>query len=327
MGEKKQLAPLLVAIVLLCGVLYAVHPDGLMSWLPDYLDSLEQPPVSRPTDPSDPVNPTDPVDPADPVDPVDPADPIDPIDPPSTPSTPVTPPDPPITDDPPVTPDPPAPPYRYSSDVSAYLDAIFTVYDDVLLVNKSHPLGASYVPSDLVILDYELTNGRKLVQLDRTAADALTAMMLCMRADGIDDVFVTSGYRSYNNQKQLQNHYVEQEQAKAKAKGESISRAEALEIVRTYSAEEGKSEHQSGLCIDFITTGMHNELDNAFEDYEAFDWLQENACQFGFILRYPKDKVNITEYSYESWHYRFVGRDLALAITASGLTLEEYLAR
>lgn len=320
MGEKKQLVPLLVAIMLLCGVLYAVHPDGLLSWLPDYLDRLEQPPVSEPTDPVDPV---------------------DPIDPPSGPSTPVTPPDPPVEADPPIIPDPPTDPvqpdepsepnepekpkepYRYSYNISAYLDAIYTVYDDVLLVNKSNPLGQNYVPSDLVTLNYELTNGRKLVQLDRTAADALTAMMLCMRADGIDDTFVTSGYRSYGEQKALQNYYVSQE----RQKDPSLSKAEALEIVREYSAEEGKSEHQSGLCIDFITTGMNNELDNAFEDYDAFEWLQENACQFGFILRYPKDKVNITKYSYESWHYRFVGRDLAIAITESGLTLEEYLSR
>ena len=323
MGEKKQIVPLLLTIVLLCGVLYAVHPNGLMSWLPDYLDRLEQPPVSTPTDPKDPVDPS--------------KDPTD------NPSTPVTP-DPPTSDDPPVTPDPPEPsvdpdepeepdepeqpdepkqPYRYSYDISAYLDAIYTVYDDVLLVNKSHPLGASYVPADLVPLDSKLTNGGKWIQLDRTAAEALTAMMLCMRADGIDDVFVTSGYRSYNNQKQLQNYYVTQE----RQKDPSLSRAEALEIVRTYSAEEGKSEHQSGLCVDFITKGMNNELDNAFEDYPAFEWLQQNACQFGFILRYPKDKVNVTKYSYESWHYRFVGRDLAMAIAESGLTLEEYLAK
>ncbi|MBR0442701.1 MAG: M15 family metallopeptidase [Clostridia bacterium] len=327
MGEKKQLVPLLLAIVLLCGVLYAVHPDGLLSWLPDYLEQIEQPSVDAPTqdpadDPADPPSqPTTPINPPA----IDPSD--DPTDQPqqptlNDPSISVT----PKPDDPdkptPDVPDKPQEPYQYSCDVSAYLSAISTTYDSILLVNKTHPLGEAYVPANLVTLDYNMTNKRKTVQLDATAAAALEAMWLCMRADGITDVFVTSGYRSYDYQEWLQAGYV----AAERKKDPSLSTAEALELVRTYSAEPGKSEHQSGLCVDFITAGM-DDLTNVFESYEVFTWLQENACQFGFILRYPKDKVNVTKYSYESWHYRFVGRDAAIAITESGLTLEEYLAQ
>ena len=330
MGEKRHLAPLLVTIVLLCGVLYAVHPQGLMSWLPEYLEQLEYPKINVPSDdPSD--DPTD--DPSDlPTD--EPSTPVTPPNPPSDPSEPDEPivpdepvipsePDEPQQPDAPDEPQLPEEPYRYSCDVSAYLPAITTTYDSILLVNKTHPLGATYEPKNLVPLSYEMTNGRKPIQLDATAAAALEAMWLCMRADGITDTFVTSGYRSYSYQKTLETQYVTEE----RQKDPSLSKAEALEIVHTYSAEPGKSEHQSGLCVDFITSGMDNDLTNEFENYEAFEWLKENACQFGFILRYPKDKVNVTKYSYESWHYRFVGRETAIAITEAGLTLEEYLAR
>ena len=336
MGEKKQLVPLLLAIVLLCGVLYAVHPDGLMSWLPEYLEQLEQP---LPDDPSD--NPSD--DPSD--DPTDgPSTPVTPPNPPSNqsepdePDEPIAPKDPVIPDKPqqpdvPDEPEQPEKPYRYPCDVSAYLPAITTTYDNILLVNKTHPLGANYVPDDLVYLNEEDTMPGKLYRLDGTAAMALHAMLLCMRADGITDTYVTSAYRSYSDQKALQKKYVEDLQKDYP----DLSKAEALEVVRKYSAEEGKSEHQSGLCVDFFVSSCMKELENygyegkysdvGFAETPAFIWLQNNACQFGFILRYPKDKVNVTKYSYESWHYRFVGRDAAIAITEAGLTLEEYLAR
>ena len=92
----------------------------------------------------------------------------------------------------------------------------------------------------------------------------------------------------------------------------------------TYSARPGTSEHQTGLCVDFMTNTM-TELDNSFERSRAFEWLTENAYRFGFILRYPKDKEDVTGYNYESWHYRFVGRSAATVIHEKNETLEEYL--
>ena len=209
------------------------------------------------------------------------------------------------------------PSYRYSADVSAYWNAISTSYSSILLVNKSNPLGADFVPANLVELNSDITT--KPVKLDATAAAALQAMMLCMRADGITDTLVTSGYRSYDYQVSLRQGYYADERANG------YSHEAAWKRVDEYSAPEGMSEHQSGLCVDFITLGMGGVLDNRFEQSDAFRWLQENACQFGFILRYPEDKVHVTKYSYESWHYRFVGHDAAVAITEQGLTLEEYL--
>jgi D-alanyl-D-alanine carboxypeptidase len=102
---------------------------------------------------------------------------------------------------------------------------------------------------------------------------------------------------------------------------------DALKVVASYSAAPGTSEHQTGLCVDFVTEEYGDCLDLSFEETAAFDWLQENAYKFGFILRYPKDKVATTGYSYEPWHYRFVGREAATDIHFSGLCLEEYLGQ
>lgn len=220
---------------------------------------------------------------------------------------------------------PPANDYQYSCDITPYLPAISTSFaskQDILLVNKQNPLGQFYTPAQLVILHTSDTLYGKSVQLDSTAAAALKAMLLCMRADGITDTFVTSAYRSYQYQVALQNNYLNEELSR----NPSLSKDEALAIVHTYSAAPGSSEHQSGLCVDFMTTSMSKLVNEQFEPTAAFRWLQENACQFGFILRYPKDRSDVTGYSYESWHYRFVGRTAAIEITRRGITLEEYLS-
>ena len=225
-------------------------------------------------------------------------------------------------DDAPVQDEVPEKPYEYASDIDTYLPAIEYVQDkeDVLLLNKNHSKSATYVPDALVSLDASYTFYGKEIELDATTAMALSAMLLCMRADGITDTFVTSGYRSYKYQSSLFSGYIQEEMQK----DPSLSEAQATALVSTYSARAGQSEHQSGLCVDLITTTM-GSLNQSFENTRAFAWLQENAAQFGFILRYPKGKEDITGYIYEPWHYRFVGREMALEITAQGLTLEEYL--
>ena len=102
-----------------------------------------------------------------------------------------------------------------------------------------------------------------------------------------------------------------------------ISREEAQKIVDTYSAKPGTSEHQTGLCCD-----MHNlpSADQRFAKQDAYKWLLENCYKFGFILRFPEDKEDITGYSFEPWHYRFVGRYHASEMHRVGMCLEEYVA-
>ena len=191
--------------------------------------------------------------------------------------------------------------------------------ENLLLVNKTHPSDASY-SVELTELPEDIIINHDKVELEKTAAIALCAMISEMQADGIKDTFVTSGYRSYSYQAQLFQMYCERE----KSQNPSLSQSEAEALVLTYSARPGTSEHQTGLCVDFMTNTM-TELDNSFERSRAFEWLTENAYRFGFILRYPEDKEDVTGYSYESWHYRFVGRAAATVIHEKNETLEEYL--
>ncbi len=213
----------------------------------------------------------------------------------------------------------------------------------LLLVNKTHGLSATYVPGNLVTLTCP-TAGEKAIQLDRTAAEALYQMMAAMRAAGITDNMVTSGYRTYEYQQWLFfDYYIPREmstisqdavtclgmpyiQSVYGGMGGRLNREDAERVVASYSARPGQSEHQSGLCVDFITSDM-TALDLSYENTAAFRWLSQNAYQYGFILRFPEGKDAITGYSYEPWHYRFVGREAATDIHLGGMTLEEYVGQ
>ena len=244
-------------------------------------------------------------------------------------------------------------PYDAEVDVSV-LD---TGYDPayLLLANKEHPLGSDYIPADLTRLSCHTTYE---MDLDARAAAALYEMLDEMATDGLDvtgtetedgktyDLAVTSAYRSYRVQAELAQKYLREEMNHPDGFSEDaiayfgeeylrenyidkgithLCEEDARAVVLSYSAEPGKSEHQTGLCVDFITSDMKHSLTTVFETKPAFAWLSAHAHEFGFILRYPKGKESITGYTYEPWHYRFVGREAATEIRAAGLTLEEYL--
>ena len=210
--------------------------------------------------------------------------------------------------------------YSYAIDVTPYISSIDTEY--LMLVNKDNSAD-KYTPQNLKKLTCLTT---RELYLDHDAAVALDAMMLEMSQAGIEDTYVTSAYRSYDYQNKLYCGYVEDEKADALTKeGIEISDEEAERRASEYSARPGESEHQTGLCIDFITSGMSGNLNEKFAETEAFEWLSKNAYKYGFILRYPADDVATTGYKYEPWHYRFVGRQAASEIYFSGMCLEEYL--
>jgi len=188
----------------------------------------------------------------------------------------------------------------------------------LLLVNSESTLDASHVPDDLTDLADTRKDGRNTQQMRLYAAKALEAMFIELRACGYTDVSVTSAYRAYSYQSYLFNMYTDQEMSR----NPSLTRAQAEAITETYSARPGTSEHQTGLCCD-----MHNlgSADVAFAKQKAAVWLKENAHKFGFILRYPEDKTEITGISFEPWHFRYVGRQHATAIYEAGLCLEEYI--
>ena len=130
---------------------------------------------------------------------------------------------------------------------------------------------------------------------------------------GITKIWVQSAYRSYEKQEELFNRKVEE--YKQQGKGQE----EAETLAQTVVQRPEMSEHNLALAADF------NTVTNEFEDTKAFTWLQKNAANYGFILRYPKDKQEITGITYESWHWRYVGKEHAKVIKEKGYCLEEYI--
>lgn len=177
------------------------------------------------------------------------------------------------------------------------------------VVSVNNKLPSDYAPQDVVPVINTRTDNRKTQLMRENAAMALEAMFIELEAAGFNDVSVTSAYRSYAYQETLFNQYLAQYNNN-------------YDYVMTFSNPPGSSEHQTGLCAD-----LHNlpSADIAFAQTEAYTWLRHNCWKFGFILRYPKDKVDVTGISFEPWHYRYVGRYHAQRIYEAGMCLEEYV--
>lgn len=161
-----------------------------------------------------------------------------------------------------------------------------TYVDGIIIVNKTYSLPKDYDP-----------------KVNKDALKALKLMQADAKALGLD-LSLISGYRSYNTQKELYNKYVKKD-------GE--------EVANTYSAKPGHSEHQTGLAFDI------GSVDRSFANTSEAKWIEENAHLYGFIVRYPNGKTDITGYIYEPWHVRYLGKETAKKVWESGLTLEEYL--
>lgn len=212
---------------------------------------------------------------------------------------------------------PPANEMGFKTDLSAYEKYMNPEDRDayLILVNPDNPVGKDYKPDDLEpLVDTRSDRSKRYMRL--YAAKSLEAFLKEARANGCKNVTVTSAYRSYDNQKEIFDGDV----AKLMAKG--YSKEEAIAIERKDTAYPGESEHQTGLAVD-----MHN-LSSAqlkFKDTYEAQWLADNAWKFGFILRYLPGKEEITTYTYEPWHFRFVGRYHAQRIFEMGMCLEEYI--
>ena len=174
-----------------------------------------------------------------------------------------------------------------------------------VLVNKFYYLTKDYDPGEIVDMsNWYAFDGRKI---KKEVYDAFIEMHNAAKKDGIN-LIANSGYRDYNYQTKLYNEYKDRD---------------GSEYADTYAARPGYSEHQTGLALDIVSYGATMEN---FDKSDAFKWLQDHAVDYGFILRYPKDKEYLTGYSYESWHYRYLGKDLAKKVKDSGLTYDEYYA-
>ena len=209
---------------------------------------------------------------------------------------------------------------NYETDITEYLEYIHSKDEYIYtLVNKQNPVDKTF-PEDQDALIEIPAKYRKtdVIYLHYIEEKALEAMMQDMFALGYNDTYVTSAYRRYDKQKQIFDKYVND------LVNQGMSYDDAYAEVLKDTALPGQSEHQTGLCVD-LTTKSIMTVDNRFADTEVFAWLQHNAWKYGFVLRYPEDKVNITGYSYESWHYRFVGFEVAKIMHQTGLCYEEYI--
>lgn len=185
--------------------------------------------------------------------------------------------------------------------------------DMTILINKFYTLPEGYVPSDLVPLtEYACVQGEDYscqdvaqIELRKEVYDAYVEFGAAAKEQNIN-IRAIAGYRSYEYQSGLWSY-------NAQTYGEDYA--------DEYYARPGQSEHNSGLCVD-ITFNRYNF--NEIENYEGYDWILNNAHKYGFILRYPEDKVDVTRYNYESWHFRYVGKEAAKTIYENDWTLEEY---
>lgn len=176
------------------------------------------------------------------------------------------------------------------------------IIDGILIVNKSYPLPKGYIPKNT----YNDATGKRYCSdcIDKDAYSEYKQMKADATALGLN-IWIQSGYRSYELQETLYNNYVNRDGKLA---------------ADTYSARPGYSEHQTGLAFDL------NSISDEFQYTNEGKWVNENAWKYGFILRYPKSKESITGYKYESWHLRYVGKDLASKLYNNGdwITLEEH---
>lgn len=177
---------------------------------------------------------------------------------------------------------------------------------NLVVVNNYNKLDKNYVPKNLVKVNIPFIDSisEEEKQLEENVALQLEKLVKMASSEGIN-YLGTSGYRSCKSQKEIYYNRV---------------KSQGLKKANEYVAKPGTSEHQTGLCID-----LTNEDRWFVEVTKEAKWLKENAHKFGFILRYPKGKEDITGKKFEPWHIRYVGEDIAKYIYENNLTLEEYV--
>ncbi len=183
--------------------------------------------------------------------------------------------------------------------------------DFSILVNKENLLASDYVPDGLVTIEEPMGS-----KIDKNYVNHLNAEVYrnfkLMQADALKqgfEIFVDSSYRTYAYQEKVFN---------------SIAIEKGLEHALQYVAPPGGSEHQTGLAFDVIFRRNGEMIEEQLETDPEIIWLYENSYKYGFILRYPKGKEEITGFNYEPWHFRYVGKELAMELHEKDITLEEY---
>lgn len=193
------------------------------------------------------------------------------------------------------------------------LDANFSI---LLLVNDKNPLPEDYdYEGNLTTIPTNYINGM-LNQIDKDVWNYMKAMIDAQRETQTDSknwLYVRSPYRSYATQKMLFTNQINRNL------NAGLSSEEAETRAATVVTRPGRSEHNTGFSADF------NIAEDSFESTPMFTWMQEHAAEYGFVLRFPKDKQDKTGIVYESWHYRFVGINTAKEMNRLNMCLEEYV--
>lgn len=175
----------------------------------------------------------------------------------------------------------------------------------------------NYLPEDFAVTTAAIVGGDGK-EFDSRAVESLNQMLADGKAKGLD-IVVCSAYRTVDYQTGLFDKSVK------KYMGKGMTEAEAKAKTATEIAIPGTSEHNLGLAVDLVARS-YQDLEDDQEDTAENKWLQANCTKYGFILRYPKDKQDITKIIYEPWHFRYVGVEAAAEITEKGVCLEEYLS-
>lgn len=198
--------------------------------------------------------------------------------------------------------------WSYPSDIKPTLRS---GNDLLVLVNKEYQLPQSYVPSDLVKASLSgIRNGESYLLRNILILD-LKNMVNAAKSAGID-LSIRSGYRSYTTQIDTYNYWLK------------INKGN-IDATDKVSARPGHSQHQLGTAIDFSSSEITDGLSNIFQNTKASKWLIANSWKYGFIISFPYGYEVITGYSYESWHYRYIGIDNSTQVHNSGVILEQYL--
>lgn len=178
------------------------------------------------------------------------------------------------------------------------------------LVNKENRLLPTYRPGNMIKIEPKVKGSinpnRKIWLVDK-AWESWCLLVDAAKKEGFD-FYISSGYRSYYYQNKVLSYYIEKE---------------GVDVALSHVAPPGASEHQTGLALDYFFIREDKNHYDMEEDDPEYIWIKQNAHKYGFILRYPKDKEEITGYIYEPWHLRYAG-EKATHLFESKMTLEEY---
>lgn len=189
-------------------------------------------------------------------------------------------------------------------DKENYVDyKIIDKFDSYVLVNKHRQLSAKYVPTNLVSIKKEYVKGSEAIKIEKTVANAFYKMAEDASKDNLS-LMVSSGYRSFKDQEETNQIYLN---------------LYGQKYVDNYVAKPGFSEHQTAMSLDIASKSV-----NVFVNSDEYTWMMDNGYKYGFILRYPKSKEDITGYKCEAWHFRYVGKKIAKYIKEHNITYDEY---